>query len=166
MQKAFLLLASLYLFSFVSFAQFMPRNKQLGFGLTLGEPLGASVAYSLTSQTSLQGAIGLSYYGSPRIQADHLWHFDAFRNNEFSLYAGAGAVIGIGEGKGLWNDTKAGFYYRSSGVGLAVRGVFGAKFIPQGTDFDIFVEMGPLFGLVPDFGSAFDAAVGVRYYPN
>lgn len=165
MYKFFNVLIMLFLLTQASQAQ-IGRGKNFGFGIILGEPTGATLKYWTSRDNALAFSIGGSYFGSPRIGADYLWHFDAFRSRIVELYAGPGAAIGIGEGGGGWYKGEKGrFYYRDDGAGLAIRGVFGVNVIPERTPLEIFFEFGALIGIAPDFGSAIDVALGVRFYP-
>lgn len=146
-----------------------PKGKEFGFGIILGDPLGGTVKYWLNKENALTGSIGASYFGAPRLQVDYLWHFDAFSSSVVKMYAGPGLGLGFGrEGSGIWYKGKRGnFYYRDADddLGIAVRAVFGLNVIPKKTPLEIFAEVGPNVGLVPGFGVAIDAAVGVRFYP-
>jgi hypothetical protein len=141
-----------------------PNGKNFGFGIVLGDPTGVTIKYWTQSTNAFVFDLGASYFGSPRIGVDYLWHFNAFNSSEVKLYAGPGAVLGIGEGDGFWYKDKEGFLHRDDS-GIGVRGVFGINFIPRTTPLEIFVELGTLVGLAPDFGAAVDAALGFRFYP-
>ena len=161
---------TIILFFFLSvfaFAQSPPGGKDFGFGIIVGDPTGGTLKFWTTRPNAFVIDIGASYFGSPRIGVDYLWHFNAFNSNIAHLYAGPGGVIGIGEGRGFWYKEKGGgFYVRErSEVGLGIRGVFGVNVIPERTPLEIFFEIGVLIGLVPGFGSAVDAALGIRFYP-
>ncbi len=145
------------------FAQ-SPQGKKIGFGVMLGDPSGATLKIWQTDVNAWVIDVGSSYFGSPRVDVDYLWHFNAFHSSTASLYAGPGGTIGFGRGHGFWYEDN-GFYYRTSGIGIGVRGVFGVNFIPRNTPLEIFGELGVLVGLAPDFGSAVDAAEGIRFYP-
>jgi hypothetical protein len=141
-------------------------SKKFGFGIILGDPTGLTIKYWTQRDNALVFDVGASYFGSPRISIDYLWHFDAFRTNIAKLYAGFGGVIGIGEGKGFYYTEHHGFYFRSDkSVGLGVRGVFGINVILRTTPLEFFLEFGLLAGLSPDFGAAGDVALGMRFYP-
>lgn len=130
--------------------------------------MGGTVKYWLNKDQAIVGDIGPSYFGMPRLQADYLWHFDAFSSKLFSLYAGPGLGLGFGrDGRGwYYKDSKGHWYHRDSDfIGVCVRGIVGVNFVPRGSSFEIFLEMGPNIGVVPGFGSAFDIGLGVRYYP-
>jgi hypothetical protein len=149
------------------FSQSIGRGDNLGFGIIIGDPTGLTLKYYVESREALVFDLGASYFGSPRISADYIWHFNAFESDVASLYAGPGAVIGFGESRGFWyNDRGDKFYIRDKGdVGLGVRGIFGVNFIPRRTPLEFFLELGVLLGLAPDFGSGVDAAIGMRFYP-
>ena len=150
--------------SSIIFAQ-SPLGKQIGFGIIVGDPTGVTVKIWRSRENAFVIDAGSSYFGSPRINVDYLWHFDAFHSTIAKLYAGPGGVIGFGAGHGFWYVDGSGFYYRKTGIGLAARGIFGVNFIPKNDPLEIFFETGVLVGLAPDFGSAVDAALGIRYYP-
>ncbi len=158
---------SLLLLATVSLSAQGPRNKDFGFGIILGEPTGGTVKFWLNRENAITASIGASYFGSPRIGGDYLWHFNAFNSSVVKLYAGPGVALGFGEGKGFWyKEGKNKFFVREgSDLGFAFRGIFGVNIVPNNTPLEIFFELGPLVGVSPAFGSAFDAAVGVRFYP-
>lgn len=143
-----------------------PQGKNFGFGIIIGDPTGLTLKFWSQRQNAFVFDIGASYFGSPRIGMDYLWHFDAFNSNEAKLYAGLGGAIGIGEGKGFYYKDKEGFYRRTgNALGLGVRGVFGVNFIPRASPVELFFEIGALIGVTPEFGSAADVAIGARFYP-
>lgn len=143
-----------------------PEGKNFGFGIILGDPTGLTLKYWTQRDNALVFDVGASYFGSPRIGVDYLWHFDAFRSNIAKLYAGFGGVLGIGEGRGFYYTEHHGFYFRSdNSAGLGVRGVFGINVIPRTSPLEFFLELGLLVGLTPDFGSAGDVGIGMRFYP-
>ncbi len=146
-----------------------PKNKEFGFGITLGEPTGLGVKYWMDRETALVGVIGGSFFGSPHIGADYLWHFDAFNSSIVKMYAGPGLVLGFGSrssGVVFYKNRGRGFYYRDSdSFGMAVRMMFGLNIIPRRAPLEFFLEVGPLVGVVPDFGAAFTGALGARFYP-
>jgi len=144
-------------------AQYQPEGKKFGFGIILGDPTGGTAKLWLNRENALAFHLGASYFGSPRIGVDYLWHFDVFETNVVNLYAGPGGVIGFGKGDGFWYRGR--FVRTSSEVGLGGRGIFGINVVPRRTPLEIFVELGVLIGFVPDFGSAADAAIGIRFYP-
>ncbi len=159
--------AALLMLATVSLSAQGPQNRDFGFGIVLGEPSGGTVKFWLNKQNAIAASIGASYFGSPRLGGDYLWHFNAFNSPVVTMYAGPGVALGFGRGKGFWyKEGKDRFFVREgSDVGFAIRGIFGVNIIPRNTPLEIFLELGPLVGVTPDFGSAFDAAIGVRFYP-
>lgn len=141
-----------------------PEGKNFGFGIILGDPSGATLKLWMNRENAFVLDVGASYFGSPRIGVDYLWHFDAFRSRIANLYAGAGGVLGIGKGDGFWYKGK--YFREKSELGIAARGVFGVNVIPKNTPLELFFELGVLIGFSPDFGSSADAAIGIRFYPN
>ncbi len=142
-----------------------PRGKTFGFGLVAGDPLGATAKFWNSSTTAFALGVGGSYYGSLRVGGDYLWHFNAFNSSQVNLYAGPGVVLGFGTfHDGWWYEH--GKWVRSSGdVGIAVRGVMGIDFMPRNSSIELFMEAGPLINISPGSFSAFDFAIGIRFYP-
>jgi len=145
-----------------------PDNKSFGFGIVLGEPTGLTVKYWTANLNAFNFTLGgRSYFGSPRLGVDYLWHFYAFDTRIVNIYAGPGVAVGFGEGDGFWYEDKKGrFFVRDDdGPGVGVRGVFGLNLVPNATPLEFFIEFGVLVGIAPDVGSAADFAVGMRFYP-
>lgn len=155
----------LLLFTFTMFGQV--SNKNIGIGFVIGEPTGLSLKIWNSSSTAFVFGIGSSYFGSPRIGMDYIWHFNSFRSRVVNLYLGPGLVIGVGEGRAYYYQYKdhGHFYYRDHGTGFAARGIIGINIMPHNTPLDIFLEAGLLLGISPNQGSAFDTALGLRFYP-
>ena len=139
------------------------NGKNFGFGIVLGDPTGGTAKLWLNRDNALAFSLGSSFFGSPRIGVDYLWHFLALDTDIVNLYAGPGGVIGIGEGKGFWN--KGRFIRTGNEIGIGGRGVFGLNVVPHRTPLEIFFELGVVIAFAPDFGSAADAAIGIRFYP-
>lgn len=145
-----------------------PRGKEFGFGLVIGEPTGGTIKYWLNKENALIGSIGGSDFGSLRIQADYVWHFDAFNSSIVKLYIGPGLGVAFGNG-GFGFLHKKGreyWYYREDGsAALLGRVVFGANIIPKRSPLEIFVELAPVVGFVPAVGFGVEGAIGLRFYP-
>jgi hypothetical protein len=148
------------------FSQRIGGGDNFGFGIVLGEPTGLTLKWYVERDKALVFDLGASYFGSPRISADYIWHFDAFRSDVAKLYAGPGLVLGIGESRGFWYKEKGNVFVRGDNeIGIGARGIFGVNFIPRETPLEFFLELGVLLALAPDFGSGVDAAIGMRFYP-
>jgi hypothetical protein len=144
-----------------SFAQ-SPQGKNFGFGIMLGDPTGGTAKFWTSRQNAFTLSLGKSYFGSPRIGVDYLWHFNSLNTNTANLYAGVGGAIGFGEGKGFWYKDK---YFRTKDeAGVGARGSFGVNFIPRETPLELFFELGVLMSFTPDFDTGADAALGIRFY--
>ncbi|MHB8578633.1 MAG: hypothetical protein ACYDA4_02090 [Ignavibacteriaceae bacterium] len=139
-----------------------PGGKNWGFGIILGEPTGVTFKYWTENDNAFVFDLGSSYFGSPRLDADYLWHFNAFNTDIANLYAGPGLALGFGKGNGFWDKT----FRTNGGAALGIRGVFGVNILPRRTPLEIFGEIGVLVGLTPDFGSGIDGAIGIRFYPS
>lgn len=145
-----------------------PKGKSFGIGIILGEPTGISAKYWLSNKNALDFAIGGSYFGAPRLQVDYIWNTDAFSSSVVKVYAGPGLGIGFGrENNGLWlKGSKGTWFYRDNdNVGISLRAIVGVTVVPTNSPLELFLEIGPNIGIVPGFGSAVDAAIGIRYYP-
>ncbi len=164
MKKYLILITVVLTFSGLSEAQtYSPGGKEFGFGIMVGDPLGATLKFWSQKDKAFVVDVGASYFGSPRIGVDYLWHFNAFNSPIANLYAGPGGVIGVGEGNGFWYKDK---YDRKSGnVGIGARGVIGVNLLPMDTPIEAFFELGVLIALAPEFNSGIDVGLGVRFYP-
>ena len=163
MKSKFLVIAILALtFSATEGKAQGPGGRTFGFGLVLFDPLGATVKVWTNPVNAFVFDIGASDFGPTRLDADYLWHFDAFHSRVVKMYAGPGLALAFGSGNGIYGGRE--FYNGENGVGIAIRVMFGLNFIPERTPLEIFFEMGPLIGLSPS-GVGFDVAAGIRFYP-
>jgi len=151
-----------FLASAISTEAKTPKNKDLGFGLILGEPAGASVIFKIDAEESIHAYIGNSYFGDIKIGADYLWYFDAFNSKIVTLYTGPGAFIGFGEGNKLFRKKEN---WDNDAMGIGIRGVLGVNFIPKNTSIEIFLESAIDLTIVPDNLTQPYIAIGFRFYP-
>src|SRR5690349_16128112 len=95
-----------------------PNGGDFGFGIILGEPIGGTVKIWTARDQAFAASIGgNSYFGSLRIGADYLWHFDVFHSQVVKMYSGPGLVIGFGEGNEYFIYRRKGhdyFYVREN----------------------------------------------------
>lgn len=138
-----------------------------GFGLQAGDPSGFTIKYWTSRRTAIDGYIGGSYFGSPRIGIDWLWHYPLREARVVHFYAGIGGTIGFGNGHGILRTYNNGaFYFRTdNGAGLGVRGLGGLSVEPRTVPLEFFFDLGLLVGVTPNFGSALEAGFGLRFYP-
>lgn len=149
--------------SATTFAQQRPG---WGFGIQFGDPTGLTAKYNVNQTNAWNFNLGSSYFGELRIGADYLWHFNAFSSRYVAMHAGFGGVLGFGTGKSIiFKERGDDFYVRDKGIGAAVRGIVGIDFYPSSSPFEIYFELGPLIGLIPEPGGALDVALGFRFYP-
>ncbi len=142
-------------------------SHDFGIGLQAGDPSGLTIKYWTGMETAIDGYIGGSYFGSPRIGVDWLWHFPLRETRIVRFYAGLGPTIGFGNGHGiLYTYDNGAFYYRSgNGAGIGVRGVGGVAVEPRNVPIEVYFDLGLLLGVTPNFGSALEGALGIRFYP-
>jgi hypothetical protein len=140
-----------------------PNGKDVGFGLILGDPTGGTVKFWTTSTNAFAFDLGASHFGPTRINAAYLWHIDAFHSSIVKMYAAPGVALALGGRSGHYIHHWE-FDGPDEGIGVGVRAMFGLNIIPARTPLEFFVEIGPLIGISPQ-GSAFDAGLGIRFYP-
>ncbi|MCX7929997.1 MAG: hypothetical protein N2663_04690 [Chlorobi bacterium] len=153
-------LLGVLLTSVCAFAQ----RSSTGFGIILGDPTGLTLKHWVTRDQAIAASVGGSYFGSPRIGVDYMWHFNAFRSSIVSLYGDGGIALGFGKGVRWWGDRGYKYYDRNE-TRIGVRGMFGVNVLPRGVPLEIFLELGPLVAIAPGFGSSVDVALGIRFYP-
>jgi hypothetical protein len=165
--KKIIIICFFAMFASLSLMAQGPRNKDFGFGIILGDPTGLTGKFWIDRENAVALSLGHSYFGALRISGDYLWHFDAFKSKVVSLYAGPGVVVGIGESGGWIYKKKGDYYYvrKDSEIGVGVRGIFGLNIIPKNTPLEFFLEIGALVGVIPNFGSSAEGAIGIRFYP-
>ncbi len=142
-----------------------PQGKSFGFGLILGDPLGATVKIWTSPENAFVGDIGADYFGSPRIDGDYLWHFDAFRSRVVKMYAGPGLAVGFGQPRYYFFHNHDEVIVSDSRTAVGARVIFGLNIVPPRTPLEIFLEAGPLISFTPYSYVALDAAIGIRFYP-
>ncbi len=140
----------LFLFSLsISYSQ----EKGFGVGVMLGEPTGISLKSWMNETNAIDAGLAWSYYKSPSMHfhADYLWHsFDLIKTEEqIPVYYGVGGRIKFGKK----DDSK-----------LGVRGVFGVGYFLKSAPLDFFVEIAPVFDIIPGTSFNMNGAIGARYF--
>jgi hypothetical protein len=128
------------------------QQSGFGLGVMLGEPTGISAKLWLGQTTALDGVVAWSFVNNPAISvhADYLFHFfDVFSVKEgtIPLYAGIGGMVSIGP---------------EPDVGVRIP--FGAAYLFETVPLDIFLEVAPIFLLIPATAFDFSGGLGVRFY--
>jgi hypothetical protein len=145
-----------FLFSFgIVMICFISGNGQtsgFGAGLMIGEPTGISIKSWVSTNTAWDAGIAwqLRQGGKMHFHADYLWHkygLIKVRRGRLPLYFGVGGrLLSSGEPH------------------IGVRGVIGLDYMFEQAPVDIFLEIVPIFELVPGTDVDFNGALGARYY--
>ena len=147
-----LLIVSLFvlMFSINSSAQ----SGGFGAGIMFGEPTGISVKSWLTKSTAWDAGLAWNFGegGALHVHGDYLIHeygLIKVSKGQLPLYYGFGARFLLA------SDTHVG-----------IRGVVGLDYLFSGTPLDIFLEIVPIFDIVPKTNLGFNGALGIRYFFN
>lgn len=130
------------------------QQKEFGLGFVAGSPTGISAKYWVNSTNALDFALGYSFAQNNsnfNFHADYLWHnSDLFHSPEkFLFYYGIGLRI------------KTVVDGRDS---FGARAVAGVSWFPAHTPFEFFIEVAPVFKLIPETALDIDGGLGARYY--
>jgi hypothetical protein len=139
-----------------------PDGRTFGFGLVVFDPLGLTIKIWTNPVNAFTFDIGESDFGPTRVDADYLWHFDAFNSRAVKIIAGPGLCLAFGSGNGIYGGRE--FDDGDHSTGIAARVMFGLNIIPERTPLELFFELGPIIGLSPG-GVGLDLAAGIRFYP-
>lgn len=129
-----------------------------GLGLVVGEPTGISWKLWNGKERAWDGAVAWSFIdeGYLRLHADYLWHdyqLIEVERGQLPVYFGIGGT--------LWSGQRAHYEKRFN---LGVRGVAGMEYIFPQAPVDIFLELAPTLGLVPETGFDIQGGIGVRFF--
>ncbi len=129
-----------------------------GLGLIVGEPTGLSWKLWQGDSRAWDGAVAWSFIddGYLRVHADYLWHDFSLipvERGQLPFYFGVGGT--------LWSGNRA--HYDKS-FNLGVRGVAGLEYIFPEAPVDIFLELAPTLGLVPETGFDIQGGLGARIF--
>jgi hypothetical protein len=128
------------------------QSAGFGAGIMVGEPTGISLKSWLSRTNAWDAGIawGFEKQGALHLHADYLWHnFDLIKidKGRLPLYYGIGARFLFAD------DTHFG-----------IRGVIGLNYLFADIPLDLFLELVPIFDLVPGTGIGFNGAFGIRYF--
>ena len=146
-----------------SFSSSITATEPAGFGLgiMLGEPTGISAKKWIASNVAVDGALAWSFSGSGsfHIHSDILFHEDDLFNlprieGRMPLYYGPGVRF---KTKDKDNDN-------GDDARLGIRFPVGLTYIFPRTPLDIFLEIVPIFDLIPETDFSLNLAIGVRYF--
>ena len=126
--------------------------EDVGVGIALGQPMGVTGKYWLSSTVAVDAAAGYHFNSNFDMHADYLWHtFSSFdiQDGRLPFYFGIGGRVNLG------NDSNFG-----------MRLPLGASYLPSNQPFEFFAEVAPVVRLLKDLGVDIDGLVGVRVYLN
>ena len=126
--------------------------EDIGFGFALGQPLGITGKYWLSSTTALDAVAGYHFNKNFDMHADYLWHtFSSFdiQDGRLPFYFGVGGRVNFG------NDSNFG-----------MRLPIGASYLPSNQPYEVFAEVAPVVRLLKNLGVDIDGIIGVRVYLN
>lgn len=148
MNKSFLTLCLIFIFNSINYSQ----SNGFGIGIIIGEPTGISLKSWTSQTTALDAGIawGFGRKGALHIHADYLIH-------DYNLISANRGKIPIYYGIG-------GRVLLSSDPRIGVRGVFGLVYMFDTIPVDIFLEIAPIFDLIPKTDLSFNAGLGFRYF--
>lgn len=126
-----------------------------GAGVTLGEPIGASVKYWFNNTMAIDGALGWSYRDDTDLylHSDVLWHdFNLIPVSQGRLpfYFGVGALVRFRHGH---HDNQAG-----------IRVPVGVSYMFENAPVDVFVEIAPALDVAPSLHGEVTGGIGIRYW--
>ncbi|MEM7154445.1 MAG: hypothetical protein AAF799_16480 [Myxococcota bacterium] len=147
------------------------KGGNLGVGLSLGGPMGASLKYFMAPNHAIQADLGWApfHHGHGRLGVDYLWHPGTFVSNstmDFLPYLGIGLGMAFWAGRGYYHGRHYDDRYRGGGgVGMFMRlPILGLGFHWKTVPLDTMVEGSWAPYLVyPDLPHG-DFSFKIRYY--
>ncbi|MCX7876110.1 MAG: hypothetical protein N2321_08100 [Melioribacteraceae bacterium] len=149
MKKSLLVLFFISMFT----TQINSQEKGIGIGIIIGEPTGISAKYWLDNNAALDFGLAYSLFhtkSSFSLHTDYVIHNYSIIKSEFKIpvYYGIGGRIRS----------------YSEKIYLGARGVAGVLYIDKNLPIDAFIEIAPVFNLLPETSLHLDLSIGVRYY--
>ncbi len=126
--------------------------QDFGVGPALGQPMGATGKYWLSSTTAVDAFAGYHFHSNFDLHADYLWHsFSSFSISQgrMPFYFGVGARINAGD------DTHFGF-----------RLPLGLSYLSSSDPLEFFTEIAPVIKVTDGVSATVDGMIGVRLYLN
>jgi hypothetical protein len=147
--------------------QNMEGGRTVSVGGVFGDPLGATMRYSLGATRALDVGIGPDYFGSPRLQLDYIWRFHAFGSQLISEYAGPGLAVAFAKGINSFYTrephTESFASREDDRFDIGGRAIFGMSITPKSSPLEFFLESGPLIPAGRILDIDLDGAIGFRY---
>ncbi len=126
--------------------------QDLGVGVELGQPMGVTAKYWLSSTTAVDGFMGYHFNSNFDMHADYLWHtFSSFdvQSGRMPFYLGLGGRVNLGN---------------SSDFGMRLP--IGLSYLFPNEALEVYAEVAPVVKLLDHIGFDMDGAVGLRLYVN
>jgi hypothetical protein len=124
----------------------------LGVGVALGQPIGATAKYWLSPSIAVDAMAGYHWNHNFDMHADYLFHsFSSFNvsSGRLPFYTGLGGRVLLGD------DSQFGF-----------RIPIGASFLSASEPIELFSEIAPVIKITSGVGLDIDGLVGIRIYIN
>ncbi|MDX1700148.1 MAG: hypothetical protein R3250_05985 [Melioribacteraceae bacterium] len=140
----------IFFFILTSFA--FSQSSGFGIGIIIGEPTGISLKNWTSQNTALDAGVAWAFgrKGALHIHADYLIHeFEMIetKHGQLPVYYGIGGRVLL-----------------ASDFRVGVRGVIGLSYLLEEIPLDVFLEIVPIFDLVPRTDLSFNAGIGLRYF--
>jgi hypothetical protein len=134
---------------------FADGSKGFGLGVSIGEPTGIAVALRPSARSTFAGVLGWSLSHSYiHIHSDYLLTLARLRPDpgmdlQLEFFIGAGASIDLGD-------------RHKSSPSIGIRFPAGIDLTFGEAPVDVFIELVPVMGLIPETQIGFDGALGIR----
>lgn len=128
------------------------QDRGFGLGVLLGEPTGVSFKQWLSFRSAFSGAAAWSFGhdDSFHVHCDYVVH-------DFDLIPLEGHTLPLTYGIGVR-------LMNAHDIHVGVRIPVGITYIFEDAPLDIFIELAPVFDLIPRTDLFFNGGIGVRYY--
>ncbi len=125
--------------------------QDMGIGFALGQPMGATAKYWLSSTDAVDAFAGYHFSKNFDFHVDYLWHsFSSFNvNGRLPFFLGLGGRVNLG------NDSNFG-----------MRIPLGLSYLFPNDPVEGYAEVAPVVRLLKNVGIDIDGQVGVRFYIN
>ena len=149
MLNKFILISTMF---FVITTNVSGQSSGFGAGIMIGEPTGISLKNWISKTNAWDAGVawGFGKNGAFHLHGDYLWHkYDLIDVDKglLPLYYGVGVRV-------LFADDSH----------LGIRGVVGLDYLFDGIPLDVFLELVPIFDIVPGTGFSFNGGLGIRYF--
>ncbi len=138
---------------FISLGKSYAQENKFGLGVMVGAPTGISAKYWVSEDNAFDFGLAYSFvetHNALSIHADYLYHENRWfpKFDRLDFYYGYGVRIRA----------------NSDQTSLGLRGVAGLDLMLKQAPVDIFLEIAPVFKLVPSTALNLDCSLGARYY--